>query len=645
MIYYMRKIFTIAFVLFISQLAIAQTDQIAPTLTDTDLINFLQNNYSVTNSLGYNSGRDAMFNTIDKKDGQIRCVYTGYTITFSNRQDAQNKGFNTEHTWPQSFFDQESTMRSDIHHLFPTRVDVNGARSNFDFDEIPDDQTDKWYEGSSNQTTKPGANIDDYSELLNNTAFEPREDHKGNVARAVFYFWTIYQDDSDIINDGTDNEAFFNRMKNVLLEWHDADPVDDTEIARSLAIEGFQGNRNPFVHDTTLVRRAYFGGGIIEPADFDNPLTGKVSNIQSQFFDVDYKDEGVDKSARFLYANDFVAKDTADMAFTLTDYEMIEEVEVEWEAGIAEGEYFAKVLSVIKFEEDKDTVIVGPTASVKALLISGVIDATLSGGTPKAVELFATEDIPDLGVFAIGSANNGGGSDGVEYTLSGSVAKGDYIYVATESTNFDTWFGFEADFVDDFSVAVNGDDAVELFYDTTKAFSGTEIVVDTFGQLDVNGDGTAWEYTDGWAYRMDFSGPDSTSFNIDNWFFSGPSALDGASSNADADTPFPVGTFKFEVGTNNEFSEESPEQIRLLQNYPNPFNPSTNIEYQVANSGLVTLRVYDLVGREVASLVNEYQASGLYTVTFNAGNLSSGIYVYRLSTNDYSLTQKMSLIK
>ena len=243
----------------------AQNDYIHPSKTGNELIDSLQLNYSVTNPRSYNSARDAMFEQIDKKNGnEISCVYTGYTITFTDRQDAQGNqaasDFNTEHTWPQSFFDSDAPMRADIHHLYPTRVDANGARNNFKFDEIPDQNTSKWYRENSNQTSIPTSNIDEYSELLNNTSFEPREDHKGNVARAMFYFWAIYQDNSSIVNDGTDNEAFFNSMKDVLLTWHDADPVDETEVARSVGIENVQGNRNPFIHDTTLVRRAFFGG-------------------------------------------------------------------------------------------------------------------------------------------------------------------------------------------------------------------------------------------------------------------------------------------------------------------------------------------------------------------------------------------------
>lgn len=256
----MKALLPVLFIFVFTQLSLAQNDYIHPSKTGDELIDSLQLNYSVTNSLGYSPARDVMFNTLDKESGQISCVYTGLTISFTDRQDAQNQGFNTEHTWPQSFFDQQSVMRSDIHHLYPTWSTANSARSNFKFDEIPDENTTTWYRNGSSQSNIPSSNIDEYSELLSNTSFEPREDHKGNVARAIFYFWAIYQDDPAIVNDNTDNAAFFNGMKDVLLAWHDSDPVDQKEVDRSLGIENAQGNRNPFVHDTTLIRRAYFGG-------------------------------------------------------------------------------------------------------------------------------------------------------------------------------------------------------------------------------------------------------------------------------------------------------------------------------------------------------------------------------------------------
>ncbi len=85
--------------------------------------------------------------------------------------------------------------------------------------------------------------------------------------------------------------------------------------------------------------------------------------------------------------------------------------------------------------------------------------------------------------------------------------------------------------------------------------------------------------------------------------------------------------------------------FNLEQNYPNPFNPSTTIKFSIPTSGNVTLKVYDLLGKEVATLVNEELAAGVYTTNFNAENLSSGIYFYKLSTANYTASKKMLLIK
>ena len=81
------------------------------------------------------------------------------------------------------------------------------------------------------------------------------------------------------------------------------------------------------------------------------------------------------------------------------------------------------------------------------------------------------------------------------------------------------------------------------------------------------------------------------------------------------------------------------------QNYPNPFNPTTNINYTIDQAGLVTLRVYDITGREVATLVNNRKNAGDHTVTFDATNLASGVYIYTLQANGVRLTNRMTLIK
>ena len=83
----------------------------------------------------------------------------------------------------------------------------------------------------------------------------------------------------------------------------------------------------------------------------------------------------------------------------------------------------------------------------------------------------------------------------------------------------------------------------------------------------------------------------------------------------------------------------------LMQNYPNPFNPTTNIGFRIAESGFVSLKVYDILGREVTTLVNELKRAGSYEVAFNGTNLANGIYIYRLESGKYSYTRKMILLK
>ena len=177
------------------------------------------------------------------------------------------------------------------------------------------------------------------------------------------------------------------------------------------------------------------------------------------------------------------------------------------------------------------------------LVITGVVDGPLSGGVPKAVELCAVMDIADLSEYGLGSANNGGGSDDEEFTFPAvAVSQGDFIYVASEEIGFTDFFGFAPDYISS-AANINGDDAIELFH--------LGMVVDLFGDIDVDGTGEPWEYLDGWTYRVDNT-PDSPVFELANWTFSGPNALDGETSNDTAVTPFPIGTWTFEPNVANE---------------------------------------------------------------------------------------------
>ena len=203
------------------------------------------------------------------------------------------------------------------------------------------------------------------------------------------------------------------------------------------------------------------------------------------------------------------------------------------------------------------------------MVITGAFDGPLPGGTPKLIEVYVINDITDLTTYGIGSANNGGGTDGQELAFTGSATAGDFIYITDGGNsgvvNLMTYFGIEADYVNGLA-GINGDDALELF-------SGG-VVIDTFGDINLDGSGTGWDYLDGWAYRTSSTGPDGATFTIANWTFSGINATDSCESNSTCASEFPIGSFTNSVANINNVTVESSQ---AWNGYVNAFNVSDNV--------------------------------------------------------------------
>jgi hypothetical protein len=194
-------------------------------------------------SLSYNASRDELFMEVDnaRVNGQgaavntLRCIYTGTVITgYADRTAAQNLGFNTEHVFPQGFFNQDLPMRSDMHHLYPVLEAANSARGNLPFGMV---STPDWQSGGS---TRGGG------------VFEPRNDAKGAIARCMLYFVIRYQD----------YQQFLLPQESVLRAWHLQYLPDPAETVRNQAISVRQGNRNPFTDYPQLASRIRVFSGL-----------------------------------------------------------------------------------------------------------------------------------------------------------------------------------------------------------------------------------------------------------------------------------------------------------------------------------------------------------------------------------------------
>ena len=205
------------------------------------------------NPHSYNSAKGHMYGTVDQINCQgKRGIYTFYSLicAYGNGEDGNSyheqgdqngdgvvdKIVNAEHLWPQSFFGKANPMVADLHHIQSTFSTPNGRRSNYRFCETP----------SAKYATRAGSKLSAAGDC-----FEPADYVKGNVARAMLYFVTVYYDKN--IRQGDCNyKQFWTDNVEMFLRWNRQDPPDEIERYRNEMIYQYQGNRNPYVDDYTL---------------------------------------------------------------------------------------------------------------------------------------------------------------------------------------------------------------------------------------------------------------------------------------------------------------------------------------------------------------------------------------------------------
>ncbi|MDZ4712165.1 MAG: endonuclease [bacterium] len=404
---------------------------------------------STNTNNNYTASRTAMFSTIDdyNNDDTVECVYTGRKVyTTGIPLVTPPQSMNTEHTFPQGFFNQDEPMRSDIHHLYPTDETANSRRNNYDFGYVVSNIT--WQVGGSKLGNDAGGNL----------VFETRDQHKGNVARCLFYFLMRYQ------NYGSFMDAV---QENVLRQWNRFDTVDAKERQRENGIQAFQNNRSPFVDHPEFfdrIRSSY----LVSPTIFRPEISASPQSIN---FDT------------------LAVNDTAIYYLSVFNY----------------GTSVLNINSV--------------TSSAPQFSVVNFPNSIPPNEAAYAKIKFRPDQLNQTFSSTLTIANN------------------------------------------DSSIAVN-----------VTGYSGNSVGVTTV-------------------------------------------------------------------------SDQIPVKYSLDQNYPNPFNPETVISYQLTVSSFVTMNIYNSVGKEIASLINQRQNAGSYSVDFDASGYPSGVYFYTLKAGNFSDTKRMIILR
>ena len=213
------------------------------------------------------SGLWSAYQQTDKKpNGKVWDIYSDvpngtppYQFTFGSDQCGNYSGegdcYNREHLWAQSWTNDNSTHKTDLHHVYPTDGYVNNRRGNYAFGEVNNATWTSQNGGKLGPNTVSG---------FSGTVFEPIDEYKGDIARALMYVSVRYytEDNSWSTSDMTNKSVIKDWAMTMLIRWHEEDPVDDKEINRNNKVYGIQGNRNPFVDNPEFAELIWVPGWV-----------------------------------------------------------------------------------------------------------------------------------------------------------------------------------------------------------------------------------------------------------------------------------------------------------------------------------------------------------------------------------------------
>lgn len=609
----MKKFFFIILLIFISSISFAQIPtgyyDAAAGLTGAALKTKLSQIITAGHSDKGYAGLWTAYKTTDidknyENDGTILDIYSenpsgadAYNFTPVTSQcgtySVEGDCYNREHIIPQSLFNQNSPMVSDINFIRATDGKVNGMRNNYPFGNV----------GSSSYTSSNGSKLGtsnsvDYSGIV----FEPINEFKGDVARMIFYFVTRYESQLSTFTSGdilgsTAYPGLTTWELNVLLAWHNADPVSPAEVNRNNAAYTFQGNRNPFIDHPEYVNSIWG----TPSADTEAPTTPTniVANNKTQSsatLSWTASTDNIAVTGYNIYKNGVLAGTSATNTYNISGLTANTTYQITIEAYDAAGNK-SPLSTIFSF-----TTAVNSPSTSEELYISEYYEGLSNN---KLIEITnPTSTAISLSNYSIKKQSNGAGSWVNELVLSGTINPNSTFVLKNSSTALSTCT-FTAQSVSGTPLDFNGNDPIGLFksgtlIDIVGTFNGgsANFAIDTDLRRKVNIPSTTYTPSEWDIYAIN-----STTPNCDNIGIVNPSST---------------------------LSTSSAINDRALKLYPNPVK--NGVIFLKGNNldKIEIIQIFTIDGRLVMNLGKPFNFKNGISVR----NLKKGTYI--LKTKDYS---------
>ncbi len=641
----------------------------------------------------------------------IWCMYTHINFIPGTDQQGANPVmtavYNREHSWPKSWTNESHPHYTDLYHLYPVQGTANSTRSNNAYGEVAEAQH-TYFSDNGTKSGPARAGL-----AYTGTVFEPIDEYKGDLARTYFYISTRYYTEDSDWGDGDWPMTIRSELKDwavdMLLNWHENDPVSQKELDRVEAVYSIQGNRNPFIDHPEYVQ-----------AIWDQPMEGFVapraktaSSVLENSFTANWT-----KVSEATGYNLYVST-SSDFSNCISGYDPCDvgDVQARIVTGLSPSTlYYYRVTAYREAEETGNSNIITvetapPTATVDStkIFFSEYIEGSSNN---KALEIYnATGEDIDLSMISIKTYFNGNTSASGNLSLSGALLNND-VYVIVNNLASSTMTA-SADLITNSQAMIyNGNDAIELYYngaliDIIGKVGESAIFAEDVTMLRkpeiLNGNTTytpsEWDrYSkDTFSYLGSHTVNDfPLSINLASftaevkqaavelkWTTASETAnshfllyrndevlvkIDGAGTTSVStdylyidNTAIPGIEYTYVLADVNYSSIETRHEDRAVTieirthisdidfvvsaAYPNPFNPILTLSLQYAEASNTQLSIYNTQGILVEELINGYMNAGHHKIIWDALDMPSGIYIIKAMAGNTVQSQKVALIK